>query len=53
MGIQRLKLRRLKQFLRIRVIGINREDLEKVSLINLMYNRGININVHTVHGGKK
>ena len=28
----------------------NREDID---FHNLMYNRGININVHTVHGGKK
>ena len=31
----------------------NKEDSEQTNLNNLMYNRGININVHTVHGGKK
>ena len=37
----------------MKVTEKNREDLEQTSLTNLMYNRGININVHTVHGGKK
>ncbi len=29
------------------------KNKENTGLNNLMYNRGININVHTVHGGKK
>ena len=37
----------------MKVTEKNREDLEQTSLNNLMYNRGININVHTVHGDKK
>ena len=37
----------------MKVTEKNRETLEQTSLNNLMYNRGININVHTVHGGKK
>ena len=53
MDMPRLKFKNLKQKQQKKVIEINKEDLEKVSLINLMYNRGININVHTVHGGKK
>ena len=34
----------------MKLIEIDKEDID---LYNLMYNRGININVHTVHGGKK
>ena len=34
----------------MKLTEIDREDID---LNNLMYNRGININVHTVHGGKK
>ena len=37
----------------MKLIEKNKEDLEQTSLNNLMYNRGININVHTVHGEKK
>ena len=37
----------------MKVTEKNRETLEQTSLNNLMYNTGININVHTVHGGKK
>jgi hypothetical protein len=34
----------------MKLIEIDKEDID---LYNLMYNRGININVHIVHGGKK
>ena len=37
----------------MKVTEKNREDLEQTSLNNLMYNIGINKNVHTVHGCKK
>ena len=50
MDMPRLKFKNLKQNQHMKLIEKNEEN---TGLNNLMYNRGININVHTVHGGKK